>query len=132
MKFRQLKPLVTQFLCFAGVRAIGTLAHYGVLIMLVQGAGVGAVPASTAGFVVGALINYILNYRYTFASTRRHHETLLRFFIVAGVGLLLNGLLMTLGTKWLDLNYLLTQVLSTGFVLLWNFTINRIWTFRQP
>ena len=132
MRFRQLKPLFTQFLRFAGVGAIGTLAHYGVLIILVQGAGAGAVPASTAGFVVGALINYILNYHYTFASNRRHHEALLRFFTVAFVGLLLNGLLMALGTKLLGLNYILSQVLSTGFVLLWNFTANRIWTFGEP
>ena len=61
-----------QFLRYAIAGAAGTAVHYLVLIALVQGASVAAVPASTAGAVAGALVNYRLNHRYTFESDRSH------------------------------------------------------------
>ena len=57
-----------QFVRYAGVGAIGTLAHYGVLIALVQSRATGPLVASTLGFAVGAAVNYLLNYHVTFRS----------------------------------------------------------------
>lgn len=126
-----LKSVVRQFIRFTGVGAIGTGVHYLTLIVLVQGAAAPPVPASVAGFVLGALTNYFLNYRYTFNSNHRHREAMTRFFVVALAGLVLNTLVMQLATGWLALHYLIAQVLATGMVLVWNFTGNRMWTFRE-
>ena len=118
-------------MCFAGVGAVGTLLHYGILIALVQGMGAGAVFASTVGFVIGALVNYSLNYRYTFASNKRHGETMVKFFSVAAVGMVINGGLVSFGVEFLGVHYLLAQIAATGLVLLWNYGANRLWTFRH-
>ena len=123
--------LLRQFLSFSGVGVIGTVTHYTTLLMLVEIAEVGAVLASACGFVVGALVNYVLNYRYTFRSKRRHHEAISKFFTVALVGLGLNTLIMSLAIGILFLHYLLAQVVATGLVLIWNFSGNRWWTFRE-
>ena len=120
-----------QFVKFAGVGAIGTAAHYATLVLLVQTQWAGPVIASSAGAVVGAVVNYLLNYHYTFASNRRHREAFWRFFTIAAVGFLLNGLLMALLTQQLALFYLLAQVITTLLVLVWNFLGNRVWTFRE-
>jgi len=126
------KPMFARFLCFSGIGIVGTFVHYSILIGLVNILAVSAVTASSAGFVAGALTNYLLNYRYTFASKKRHQETITKFFIVALIGLVFNGLIMSLGTHSLQLNYLVSQVIATSLVLLWNFTANHKWTFHEP
>ena len=127
----QLNTLLTQFIRFTGVGAIGTLVHYGILILLVHSMSLDAVLASTAGFLAGAITNYLLNYRYTFASNKPHREAMVKFFAVALVGMLFNAMVMSLCTNLFHLHYLLAQILATGLVLLWNFTANHRWTFRE-
>lgn len=116
---------------FAGVGVIGTVAHYMLLVMLVEMLDANAVLASTAGATLGALVNYLLNRRYTFRSKKRHGEALTKFLIIAASGLALNASFMLLLVEILSLHYLLAQVLSTALVLVWNFVGNRFWTFSD-
>lgn len=125
-----MSPILNQFIRFAGVGAIGTLAHYSVLIFLVQIMAANAIFASTAGFVVGAITNYHLNYHFTFASNKRHVEAMSKFLTVAIIGMLLNGLVMLFCIDVFDMMYLIAQFIATAIVLLWNFFVNRLWTFR--
>jgi len=116
---------------FAGVGVIGTVAHYLLLVMLVEMLGTNVVPASTAGATLGALVNYALNRRYTFRSKKRHGEALAKFLVIAALGLALNSSFMLIFVEILNIYYLLAQVLSTGLVLVWNFAGNRFWTFND-
>ncbi|MBI5616908.1 MAG: GtrA family protein [Gammaproteobacteria bacterium] len=120
-----------QFMTFAACGAVGTLAQYAVLVALVSGFGVGSVRASSAGFVLGAVINYALNYRYTFASSGPHLATGTKFMIVALLGLGLNAAIMAGLTHGIALHYFASQLLATAVVLGWNFLANRIWTFKR-
>lgn len=123
---------IGQFLLFAGVGAVGTLGHYTTLIVLVQFWAVDPVFASSFGFVVGAIINYILNYHFTFQSEKRHAEALTKFLIVAIIGAGINGFIMYIGIENTDINYMVVQLFATGVVLLWNFIVNKLWTFAHP
>lgn len=118
-----------QYVMFAGVGAIGTAGHYLVLVLLVELYALAPVVATTAAFIVGAIINYILNYRYTFSSDKPHLQAMSKFFTIAFIGMTFNGLVMDYGTRELELNYLLVQILATILVLQWNFFANRLWTF---
>lgn len=122
--------LLRQFVRFFGVGCVSAIGHYGLLILLVQAAGVDAVPASAAGALLGAWINYSLNYRFTFRSSKRHVESVSKFAVVAAVGLLLNTLFMWIGAELLGIHYLIAQVLTTGLVMVWSFVANRFWTFH--
>jgi putative flippase GtrA len=93
--------------------------------------GVDAVISSALGFLVGAVTNYLLNYKLTFRSGKRHGEAATKFAIVAAVGLGLNTSVMAIFVDWMHLHYLLSQILATGLVLLWNFVANRQWTFSD-
>ncbi len=124
--------LLRQFAQFTGVGFVSAIGHYGLLIVLVQAAGVSAVPASAAGALLGAWINYSLNYRYTFRSTRQHREAVMKFGVVAGVGLVLNTLFMWVGVELIGAHYLLSQLVTTLLVLIWSFAGNRWWTFGSP
>ncbi|MBE0574958.1 MAG: GtrA family protein [Desulfuromonadales bacterium] len=119
-----------EFLTFSGVGAIGTLVHYLILFITVEFFFFNPVVSSFFGFVSGAVVNYYLNYYFTFKSKKNHKEAISKFFLVAGVGLVLNTLIMVLLTTVLDQNYLLAQLLATALTLAWNFTVNRLWTFR--
>ena len=119
------------FFAFLGVGAIGTAAHYALLIALVASSIMGPVAASSAGFVLGAFVNYALNYRYTFRSIKRHSVTLPRFMVVALAGFVINSLVMVLLTGPAGLYYLLAQVLATGVVVVFGFTMNLLWTFGR-
>ena len=128
---RKNRGTTVQFLMFAGVGAIGTLGHYTILIVLAQFWAVDPVFASSIGFVAGALINYILNYHFTFQSDKRHAEALTKFLIVATIGAGINGAIMYFGVEHTNIHYLLVQILSTCVVLLWNFIVNKLWTFTH-
>ena len=125
------KNTIGQFLLFAGLGVIGTLGHYTILIVLVQFWAVDPVFASSFGFVVGAVINYILNYQFTFQSDKRHAEALTKFLIVATIGAGINGTIMYIGVENTNINYLIVQIFATCVVLLWNFVLNKLWTFAH-
>jgi len=125
------KKNTKQFILFAIIGAVGTSGHFLTLILLVELTGLSAVWATTAGFIVGALINYILNYHLTFRSDKAHSETMLKFFVVATVGAGINMLIMYFGVDIFVLFYLLVQVIASSVVLLWTFTANKLWTFAE-
>jgi len=122
--------VVRQFVSFCALGAVGTLAHYIVLVLGVELGG-GPVVSSTLGFIVGALVNYALSYYYIFRSDSSHPHTITRFFIVAIFGLGLNTFVLSSAIHGLRLHYLAGQVLATSLVVIWNFVGNRWWTFRE-
>jgi putative flippase GtrA len=123
--------LAAQFTMFSAVGVIAAIGHYGTLVALSELAAADPVPASLAGFIVGGVISYLLNYRFTFRSAKQHREALSKFLVVATVGFFLNGLLMWLLTGPVDLHYLVAQLFATGGVLVWTFSCNKLWTFNE-
>lgn len=116
---------------FGLVGVVGTLAHYVTLILLVEFGGLPPTAATTAGFGVGALVNYLLNHRYTFNSTKAHRDAGPKFALIAIATGLLNALIVHAGVDSLGFNYLLVQVVATATVFLLNFALNSLWTFRE-
>jgi len=99
--------------------------------MLVESAGIHPVAATSVGFVVGALVNYTLNRRYTFQSCKPHLDAGPKFFIIAIVTGVVNSLLVYGGINLLGANYLLVQIGATFIVFLANFALNSLWTFQE-
>ncbi len=121
--------LPRQISMFAAVGVAAAIAHYGVLITLVELAHWSAVPATLAGYVAGGIVSYWLNRRHTYESDRPHEEAGWRFAVVAGVGFCLTWVCMYVLHDRLALHYLLAQVLTTGIVLVWSFGAHKFWTF---
>ena len=119
-----------QFATFAGVGAIGTLAHYLSLVILVELGNIAPFIASSIGAVIGAIVNYFLNYRFTFNSNKTHREAMTKFMVVASTGFMINLAIMWLLTSVLFFNYLIAQIIATSAVLISNYTANRAWTFK--
>ena len=124
-------PLARQFATFSGVGLVAAVAHFGVLIALVEGTGMDAVRAALAGFVAGGMVSYVLNRRLTYRSDRPHREATWRFGAVAAVGFVLTWGFMAAFTRGLGAPYLPAQLVTTGIVLFWTFIANKLWTFSQ-
>ncbi len=112
----------------AGVAATGT--HYAVMMALVAWAKSPEVVASCAGFLAGACVKYPLNYWGVFASRQRHRIAVPRFVLALGVSFVLNAALFALLLQLLDVHYMVSQVLTTGAVLLVNYLLARYWIFH--
>ena len=125
-----MSPMIAVFMRYAAAGAVGTLAHYAVLLGLVEGRHVTPTVGTTLGFATGAGVNYALNHRLTFQSAQKHRVALPKFLTIAALGLLVNGTIVTVGVRWLGLHYFIPQLAATGTVLLITFFLNRAWTFR--
>jgi putative flippase GtrA len=131
MRTVALHPVLARFFGFAAVGIFGTAAHYAVLWLLVERAGAAVVPATTAGFTTGAIVNYILNRRFVFDSVASHGTALPKFLTVAVCGAVINALAVAWLLAVTDAHYLLVQLTATATVLVWNFAANYLWTFRE-
>ena len=119
---------LSRFVRFVLVGGVATAIQYAILILLVRGLGMAPTPASSIGFALSAVVNYLLNYRFTFQSNRPHAPAAAKFALLAGAGLLINTAIMHLLVA-AGIHYLLAQVCATAVVLFWNFIGNTLWTF---
>ena len=129
-------PAVGQFVRFAAVGLSGTAVQY-----LTMQAAVSfdfsvlgkspAVTGSSIGYLLGSVVNYILNYFLTFSSGKSHVEAASKYFGVLGVGWCINVGLMSLMVEHWGIWYWYAQVLTTGFVLCWNFAGSKLWAFKE-
>ena len=117
-----------QLLRFAGAGTAATATHYGTLILLVELGRMNPTLASVIGYGGSWIVNYTLNYRFTFRSARPHRETIGRFAGVAIVAILLNSVVMATATG-IGIHYLIGQVVATALVFCWTFTAQRFWIF---
>ena len=121
----------TQFFRFIVVGATATLTTYLILILLVETWHMNVIGASVLGYLAGIAVNYKLNYGFTFRSDRQHRILIPKFFVVALTGLLLNTGLMFMGVNWFGIHYVLAQLAAVAVVLIWSFSINRLWVFAN-
>lgn len=126
-----MQALLHQVSAFFGVGVVAAVVHYSVLVAGVELAGLGAVPATLAGYVLGGIVSYLLNRRHTYRSDRPHDEAGWRFAVVAGIGFLITYGLMSLFVDRWSLPYVPAQVVTTGIVLIWSFFAHKYWSFGQ-
>jgi putative flippase GtrA len=120
-----------KLLAFGLVGALGTGAHYLVLVALVEAFSFDPTAATTVGFVVGALVNYLLSHRYVFASAKAHLDAGPKFFLIAAITGFMNTFMLHAGVRWAGVNYLLAQVVSTAIIFFVNYALNSLWSFRE-
>lgn len=137
---------VKRFVKFAIVGAAGSVTDFFVLNVLVQLIGFPLAIANTCSFVAAVMQNFTLNRLWTFPESRERHASgqLAQFAMVSLVGYGLNQLVfLTLHHLWESywmgafgeetgflISYNAAKLFAIGVVLFWNFTANRLWTYR--
>ena len=138
-----------RFLKFAAVGVIGAVIDFGVMNLLTQAVSMPLVTAGTISFVCAVVSNFIWNRYWTYPDSRSRPiaRQLIMFFVVnvAGVAIRIPilhfvepplidlfeslGVSSTLSPEFLAKNF--TLALAVGIVMLWNFFVNRYWTYND-
>lgn len=116
-------------LTFLLVGGFATGLQYVLALLFIYRLGMAVAPASTLGYGISAVVNYLLNARLTFRSIGAHRHTAPRFLLVAGTGFILNYLLLSCLIA-VGLHFAIAQIFTTLSVILWNYAINGLWTFK--
>ncbi len=138
---------VRRFVKFATVGACGAVTHFIILNTLVELFGFTTLAANPFGFVAAVLQNFTLNRLWSFpeSRSRRTLTQLPQFALISIIGLGINQSVLFIVNRfseplWIEAvgSAALGEVLSRNFslavaigvVLTWNFTANRLWTYR--
>ena len=113
--------------------AASTVIDFGLMIALVQLAGVSADLGTAAGAVAGGVLNFIISRRWIFRGHAGHWATqAVWYVVVSGSGAGLNVLGEHLLHDVAGVQYLAARVVVSFAVgLLWNFPMQRRFVFRD-
>jgi putative flippase GtrA len=138
----------TRFLKFMVVGVVGAVVDFGIMNLFSKLFGMSLVLAGTISFICAIISNFIWNRYWTYPDSRSRSISgqLFMFFIVSVAGLairlpILHFLeppmrnlfaqfsLALLTPEFLGKNF--TLAIAVGVVMLWNFFINRYWTYND-
>lgn len=127
-----MSKLFEQILKFGVVGVLAFLVDYGVLMLLSQVFGVDPVLSAGISFCVSVVFNYLASMRYVFTHRDDMSKTkeFVIFIVLSAVGLVINEIIMWVGTRWLGTTGLavtVVKVFATAVVMVWNFVSRKIW-----
>jgi putative flippase GtrA len=126
------KNLIIQIIKFSIVGVIATIIDFSVLMLLKEVVHLDVLVASALSFCVSVVANYILSMLFVFKGGKNGKIIEFIIFVVLSVGgLLLNQLLMWLGTEILAVYYLWVKVFACIFVPIYNFVTRKIFLEKK-
>lgn len=134
------KPEVKRFIKFAIAGFLGLIVDYGLLNVLAHGLHVYEPIAVGVAFVTAATHNYVWNRLWVYPEARhvKKRKQMPLFLAVNAMGLGINELVLfsfytpislLVGSSVIGLN--LTKAISAVIVMIWNYAVNRLVTFRS-
>jgi putative flippase GtrA len=138
----------TRFFKFALVGAFGALIDFGIMNLLVAIAHAPFVIAGTISFICAVISNFTWNRFWTYPESRSKPliGQLGQFSLVNAAGLLIRLPILHFGEPALDqiltsltittrihqvLSHNITLAVAVGMVMMWNFFVNRYWTYND-
>ncbi len=109
------------------------LVDYGLLVLLTEVFGLHYLVSATISFIAGLIVNYLLSTSWIFRKSKMENKwaEFLIFSIIGVVGLLLNNLLLYLFTDLAHIHYMISKLITTAIVMLWNFGARKIILFNR-
>ena len=127
-----MKKLIIQLVKFGIVGVIATLVDFGVLLFLREIMHVDVMISTAAGFCVSVIANYVLSMLFVFKGSEDGKMKEFVLFVVLSVGgLIINELIMWLGTDVLVVYYLYPKIVSCVFVPVYNFVTRKIFLEKK-
>ena len=122
-----------QYLRFGSVGLVATVVHVLAFVTLIELAATSPLLANLLAFALAVLVSFGGHRRWTFrpeaAGPRHPKAALLKFILVALLGLTLNSLAVYLITELLDLSYRYALLVMIGIVPLIVFLLSKHWVF---
>jgi putative flippase GtrA len=121
-----------QAICYAFIGGLSFCSDFLFYAFLTRVVGVYYLLANITSFIFIGTLNFLANRRLTF----KHRgipeaKQYLKFFIVAGTGVLLNTSILGALVSFFNVYDLAAKGVAAFFVFFWNFGVNRFWTFKH-
>ena len=127
-----MKKLIIQLFKFGIVGVIALLIDVGVLLILREILHIDVLIASAVSFCVSVTANYILSMLFVFESKDNNKAREFLIFVVLSIGgLLLNQLIMWLGTDIFAIYYMWVKIFALLFVPIYNFVTRKIFLEKK-
>ena len=120
---------VVGLLCFA--------IEYVLLIVIKEVLGWNVILANTIAFTVSAVVNYILSIVFVFDTDKKANKgkQFAVFFLLAVGGLIINNIVLKLGTMVLDpfwsRSYIIVKPFATGVEMVYNFITRKLFIEKK-
>lgn len=120
--------LFKQIIKFGIIGGIAFLIDYALLYICTDIIGIHYLLSSIISFTVSVIFNYILSIKWVFEVDERTDpkRNFLMFIIFSVIGLGINEVIMYVGVTMWHIYYMLTKIISTIIVMIYNFITRKI------
>ena len=114
------------------VGAVAAAVDIGLFTVFARLLGYDYLAVAGCTFVVATAVNYSLSVRHVFASGTRFGRSLevALVFAVSAIGLAINQGVLFVAVDRLGLDLVLSKILATGIVFLWNYQVRANFVFK--
>ena len=120
--------LFIQIFKFGFVGGLAFIIDYAVLIFCKEVLKPDVLISAGIAFSVSVIFNYILSVKWVFDVDKEKSKSknFILFIIFSIIGLILTEIIMHVGVKVLDFNYLIVKIFATAIVMVFNFITRKI------
>ncbi|GAB3701360.1 GtrA family protein [Saccharopolyspora tripterygii] len=118
-----------ELLLYTVIGGSGVLLDYLLFLVLFNYFGMHHQLANVLSTTAGITNNFVLNSLFNFRKTDRIVVRFLRFYAVGIAGIVLTFLLLAVFSTWIGIDANLVKLASLPVVLLFQYTINKRWSF---
>lgn len=121
------KNLINQILKFGVVGGLAFLIDYSLLYFLTEYCHIYYLISSIISFIVSLIFNYILSIKWVFDVTKKQtYKEVIIFVVLSVIGLVINQIVMYVGSDIIKIHYMITKLVATFIVMVWNFVTRKI------
>jgi len=127
-----MNKLSKQIFKFLIVGGIAFLIDYAFLYILTEYCNIYYLVSSIISFTISLIFNYIASIKFVFETDKNESKKHFIAFIIGSIiGLGINQLVMYLMVELMSIYYMLTKIVATAIVMVWNFITRKIFIEKK-
>ena len=128
MKNSKVYKLFIQMFKFAIVGLVATIIDFLLLFLFKELFNINTIIANTLSFSISVIFNYLASIKWVFIVNKEKSETanVIVFIVFSVIGLLINDLLMYICIDKLRIYYMISKVIATLIVMIFNFITRKL------
>ena len=123
-----MNKLIKQIIKFTIVGGIATVIDFICLYIFKEFLNLNIILSNTLSFTISVIYNYIASIKWVFDVNENKNNKIqfILFIILSVIGLLINNVILYLLTDRLNIYYLISKVIATLFVMIFNFVTRKM------
>ena len=122
------KKLLKQIMKFVVVGGVATIIDFVFLYIFKEIVNLPIILSNTLSFIISVIYNYIASIKWVFdvSEEKNKRQTFLMFIVFSVIGLILNDLIMHICISNLRIYYLISKLVATAIVMVFNFITRKM------